>query len=78
MFKAQLLGYSVNAINTELTTGRLDAGANFDPNHGDLHGHTFLIVALNGTAGYQAGQDLVIDITATQHLTSLTTGNFIS
>lgn len=30
---------------------------------GNLSGHTFLIVDLNGKAGYQAKQDLVIDVT---------------
>jgi Ca2+-binding RTX toxin-like protein len=94
----QLLGFSVNAINAEVTAGRLDSGANFDTDlagiinaahlgahdavlftasKGDLHGHTFLVVDLNGVAGYQAGQDLVIDVTGGTHLSSLSTGNFI-
>jgi Ca2+-binding RTX toxin-like protein len=33
-------------------------------NAGTLNGHKFLIIDLNGTAGYQAGGDLVIDVTA--------------
>jgi VCBS repeat-containing protein len=48
----------------------------FDPNRGDLHNHIYLIVDLNGVAGYQAGQDLVIDVTDAAHLSSLTAGNF--
>ena len=35
----------------------------FTPNAGGLAGHTFLIVDANGTAGYQAGADYVIDVT---------------
>jgi hypothetical protein len=35
----------------------------FNPFNGDLGGNTFLIVDGNGVAGYQAGFDLVIDIT---------------
>jgi VCBS repeat-containing protein len=94
----QLLGFSINAINAEVTAGRLDSGANFDTDlagiinaahlgahdavlftasKGDLHGHTFLVVDLNGVAGYQAGQDIVIDVTGGTHLSSLSTGNFI-
>ncbi|HTQ13581.1 MAG TPA: calcium-binding protein [Rhizomicrobium sp.] len=34
----------------------------FTPDVGGLAGHTFLVVDVNGTAGYQAGQDLVIDL----------------
>ena len=50
----------------------------FDPNRGDLHNHIYLIVDMNGVAGYQAGQDLVIDVTDAQHLSSLTAGNFVT
>jgi VCBS repeat-containing protein len=48
----------------------------FDPTRGNLNGHTFLIVDLNGVAGYQAGQDLVIDITGASNLNDLSVGNF--
>ncbi len=34
----------------------------FTPNAGGFSGHHFLIVDANGTAGYQAGADLVIDL----------------
>jgi len=34
----------------------------FTPNSGTLAGETFLIVDANGTAGYQAGADLVFDL----------------
>ncbi len=50
----------------------------FDPNHGDLHHHIYLIVDMNGVAGYQAGQDLVLDVTNSTNLGSLTAGNFVS
>jgi hypothetical protein len=49
--------HMTNAMNGHL-------GANhailFTPNSGNLAGHTFLIVDLNGAAGYQAGADLVV------------------
>jgi hypothetical protein len=51
---------------TNAMTGRL--GANhailFTPTSGNLSGHTFLIVDLNATAGYQGGADLVVRIVA--------------
>ena len=40
-----------------------------------LDGHTFLVVDVNGTAGYQAGQDLVIDVTG--YTGTLSAGEFI-
>ncbi|MGH6872936.1 MAG: bluetail domain-containing putative surface protein [Rhizomicrobium sp.] len=46
----------------------------FTPNAGTLSGHTFLIVDENGTAGYQAGADLVIDVTGATG--TLITGHF--
>jgi ELWxxDGT repeat protein len=48
----------------------------FTPSSGHYVGHTFLIVDLNGTAGYQAGQDLVIDL-AGGSLAGLSATNFI-
>jgi hypothetical protein len=47
----------------------------FTPTSGDYTGDTFLIVDLNGTAGYQAGHDLVIEIVGLTG--TLTTANFI-
>jgi Ca2+-binding RTX toxin-like protein len=49
----------------------------FTPNAGSLAGHTFLVVDANGTVGYQAGQDLVIDVTHIANAASLSTANFI-
>jgi Ca2+-binding RTX toxin-like protein len=48
----------------------------FTPTAGAFAGHTILVVDVNGVAGYQAGQDLVIDLQNAVNL-SLTTGNFI-
>ncbi len=48
----------------------------FTATSGTLAGHTFLIVDANGVAGYQAGQDYVIDVTGGQHLGTLSTANF--
>ncbi len=46
-------------------TGHLGAhhAVLFSVNAGTLHGQVFLIVDLNGTAGYQAGADLVLHLT---------------
>jgi Ca2+-binding RTX toxin-like protein len=49
----------------------------FTPTLGNLAGHTFLVIDENGVAGYQAGQDLVVDITGATNLLHLGVGNFI-
>ena len=46
----------------------------FTANAGTLSGHTFLVIDVNGTAGYQASADLVIDVTG--FTGTLTTDNF--
>jgi Ca2+-binding RTX toxin-like protein len=46
----------------------------FTPSAGNLAGHTFLIVDMNGVAGYQAGHDLVFDVTGATG--TLTTASF--
>jgi Ca2+-binding RTX toxin-like protein len=59
--------------------GHLAAGhaVLFMPNAGGLAGKTFLIVDVNGVAGYQAGEDLVIRLAHAQHIASLGTEDFI-
>ncbi len=47
----------------------------FTADSGTLSGHTFMIVDENGVAGYQAGADIVIDVTGAAG--TLATGNFI-
>jgi Ca2+-binding RTX toxin-like protein len=47
----------------------------FTPTSGDYTGDTFLIVDVNGTAGYQAGADIVIEMQSATG--TLTTANFI-
>jgi Ca2+-binding RTX toxin-like protein len=49
----------------------------FTANAGTLSGHTFLVVDVNGSAGYQAGQDLVMDLTNGAHLKALSASDFI-
>jgi Ca2+-binding RTX toxin-like protein len=49
----------------------------FTPNKGDEAGHTFLLVDINGKAGYQAGKDIVIELTHATHLADLTAGDFV-
>jgi Ca2+-binding RTX toxin-like protein len=48
----------------------------FTPTSGDYNGDTFLIIDANGTAGYQAGADYVIELSNAQNLASLSTANF--
>ncbi len=48
----------------------------FTPDAGKLAGHTFLIVDANGTAGYQAGNDYVIELLNAHGLANLSTDNF--
>jgi hypothetical protein len=47
----------------------------FTATTGTLAGQTFLVIDENGTAGYQAGADLVIDVTVA-FTGTLTTANF--
>jgi hypothetical protein len=49
----------------------------FTPDAGDLKKHTFLIVDMNGDAGYQACEDAVIWLKKPFNLGSLSTANFI-
>jgi RTX calcium-binding nonapeptide repeat (4 copies) len=49
----------------------------FTASAGTLSGDTFLIVDENGTAGYQAGADLVIDVTGHTGSGTLTAASFI-
>jgi Ca2+-binding RTX toxin-like protein len=49
----------------------------FTPDSGSLHGKTFLIVDLNGVAGYQAGEDLVIELASPVNLSHLSTADFM-
>ncbi|HEY2069809.1 MAG TPA: calcium-binding protein [Rhizomicrobium sp.] len=41
----------------------------WNPQSGSLAGHAYLFIDVNGTAGYQAGQDVVIDVTGYTGLT---------
>jgi hypothetical protein len=52
-----------------------DAAVLLTPSAGTLAGHTFLVEDTNGIAGYQAGKDLVFDVTGFKG--TLSTGNFI-
>jgi len=59
--------------------GQLGAGhaVLFTADTGTLSAHTFLVVDANGVAGYQAGADLVIDVTGGANLADLSTTDFI-
>jgi hypothetical protein len=41
-----------------------DQAALFTATSGTLSGHVFAVIDTNGVAGYQAGQDLVIELAA--------------
>jgi hypothetical protein len=65
-------------LATAIGANQLHAGdaVLFNPSTGNLAGHAFLIVDENGVAGYQAGQDLVIDITGATNLAQFSTADF--
>jgi hypothetical protein len=66
-------------LATDVGAGQL--GTNdavlFTADAGTLNGYEFLIVDMNGQAGYQAGEDLVIHIESSSPQGTLTTANFI-
>jgi Ca2+-binding RTX toxin-like protein len=66
-------------LTAAVTAAHLAAGhaVLFTATSGGLAGHTFLVVDANGAAGYQAGQDYVMEISAGTHLAGLSTGDFI-
>jgi hypothetical protein len=59
--------------------GQLGAGnaVLFTPDAGNLAGKLFLVVDLNGTAGYQAGADLVVRLDGAKNTGSIDIGDFI-
>jgi hypothetical protein len=71
---------STASFDTDLAAdvGAAQLGAHhamlFTANAGTLSGHTFLVIDANGTAGYQASADYVIDVTS--YSGTLTTGDF--
>jgi hypothetical protein len=74
------LGGTTFDANLAAAIGAAQLGAHdavlFTPDAGALHGHTFLVVDVNGVAGYQAGQDFVIELDNAQNLGSLSTLDF--
>lgn len=66
------LAAAVNAANLDPHHALL-----FRPNSGDLDGEIFLIVDVNGTAGYQNSADLVIHLTNIEHLNKFNPADFI-
>lgn len=46
------------------------------PEHGDLGGHTYLIVETNGKAGYQPNKDYVVELSGASHLGNLHEDDF--
>jgi hypothetical protein len=71
------------SFNTDLAAaigaGEMGAGhaVLFSPDAGDLAGRVFLIADRNGTAGYQANADYVVELEAATNLNALDAGNFI-
>jgi hypothetical protein len=66
-------------IAAAVGAGQMGAGhaVLFSPDAGDLAGRVFLIADRNGTAGYQAGADYVVELDAATNLNALAAGNFI-
>jgi Ca2+-binding RTX toxin-like protein len=66
------------ALQVDIGASQLSAhgAVLFTPNGGGLAGHTFLIIDENGVAGYQAGQDLVIELAGGTNLSSFSLTNF--
>ena len=64
---------------TALDAAHLGAhhAAVFTASGGDLTGHSFLVVDVNGVAGYQLAGDLLVDITGAANLGSFGIGDFI-
>ncbi|HEY1710932.1 MAG TPA: calcium-binding protein [Rhizomicrobium sp.] len=75
---------SVSTFDTDLaaTIGAAQLGAGhavlFTPDSGDLKGDVFLIIDANGTAGYQAGADFVIQLLDALNVSALGVANFTS
>jgi Ca2+-binding RTX toxin-like protein len=71
---------SAASFDSDLTAAVSHLGAYhallFTPDAGSLAGQTFLVVDLNGHAGYQAGDDLVIHLTGDTG--TLTTADFVT
>lgn len=71
---------SQGTFNADLTTALTTLGAGhvvlFSPSSGGLHGKLFLIVDQDGTSGYDAGLDIVIQLTHASNISSLAAGNF--
>jgi VCBS repeat-containing protein len=64
------LARDVNATNLAAHDAVL-----FTASAGSLAGHTFLVVDINGVAGYQANQDFVIDVTGGTNLSAFSLSN---
>ena len=65
-------------LQHDIGASQLSAGGAvlFTPSSGGYHGDTFLIIDENGVAGYQAGQDLVIELSHIVSVSSLSVSNF--
>ncbi len=61
-----------------LTSAKLSANSFvlLTPQSGNLQGHVFLVVDGNGTAGYQAGSDLVIELQNPLNINEMSPDNF--
>ncbi len=53
-----------------------DHAALFTATSGKYAGHSFLVVDMNGVAGYQAGHDLLVELDHGHHLSHLSAHNF--
>ena len=72
---------STSSFDTDMATAMSSLAIGqarlFTPNSGTLSGKTFLIINLNGTAGYQSGADLVLEMESPAALAAQSTSIFI-
>jgi Ca2+-binding RTX toxin-like protein len=66
-------------LTADVNASKLGAGhvVVFTASAGTLTGDTFLIIDQNGTAGYQANDDIVIQLTGATHLSDLSASSFV-
>ena len=62
------------SVSLTQSAGQANHAVLFTADAGNLANVTFMVVDINGTAGYQANADLVVRLD--NHTGSLTTGNF--
>ncbi len=75
------VGLNAATLDSDLSTAVGALGSHHavlvNASTGDLAGHTFLVVNADGTAGYHAGADVVIDVTGATNTGSMSVSDFV-